>query len=106
MTPAVAILAGLAVLFAFCALVPVATSANFGYRVGERVAISIGATSGLVLLMSCGFFVWLAHVSELSGEDKRLASFLLIIPGVAALCIFLGTLAGYIAVGFLRNAKD
>jgi len=51
MHPAAAILGGLAVLFTLCALLPVVTSAFFGYRMGERVAISIGAISGLVLLM-------------------------------------------------------
>jgi hypothetical protein len=56
---------------------------------------------GGFLLMSCGFFA-----SALSGEDKRLALFILFIPGVPTLCTFLGTLAGYIAMGFLRNAKD
>ena len=104
MNLAVAIFVG---LFTLCALLPVVTSAFFGYRTGERVAISIGAISGLVLLMSCGFFAWLAHDdSGLNGEDKRLAMFILFIPGVPALCTFLGTLAGYISMGFVRNAKD
>jgi hypothetical protein len=103
MNLAVAIFVG---LFTLCALLPVVASALFGYRTGERVAISIGAISGLVLLLSCGFFAWLAHDFELSGEDKRLALFILFIPGVPALCTFLGTLVGYIAMGFLRNAKE
>ena len=94
------------VLFALCALVPVATSAFFDYRAGERVAISIGAISSLVLLMSWGFVAWHAHVPELSGEDKRLPLFLLIIPGTPALCIFLGTLAGYIAMRFLGSEQE
>jgi hypothetical protein len=98
MTPAAAIFGVFAVLFTLCALLPVVTSAFFGYRTGERVAISIGAISGLVLLLSCGFFAW--------QEDKRLALFLLFTPGVPALCIFLGTLAGYIAIGSLGLAHE
>ena len=103
MTPAVAIFGVLAVPFIVCVLLPVITSAFFGYRTGERLAISIGAISGLVLLMSCGGLAYLAHVAELSGEDKRLAMAGLLMTGVPALCIFLGTLAGYIAMGFLGD---
>jgi glycerol-3-phosphate acyltransferase PlsY len=90
MNPAIAIFAG---LFMACALLPVVTSVFLGYRAGERVAISIGAMSGLVLLMSCGFLVWLAHFSELSGVDKSLALAGAVFPGIPALCIFLGNLA-------------
>src|SRR5262249_16843482 len=84
MSPAVAIFAG---LFMVCAFLPVVTSAFLGYRAGERVAISIGVISGLVLLMSCGSLAWLTHVSELSGEDKRLGLAGIVITGMPALCI-------------------
>jgi hypothetical protein len=103
MNPVVAIFAG---VFTVCALLPVVTSAFFGYRAGERVAISIGAISGLVLLLSCAGLAYLAHVSELSGEDKRLAMAGLLMAGVPALCTFMGTFAGYIAMGFLGSAHE
>ena len=99
-------LGGLAVLFALCAFVPVATSAFFGYRAGERAAISIGAISGLVLLMSCGLLAYVTQLAGLSREDTHLAWFGILFTGVLSLSIFLGTLAGYIVMGFLRNAKE
>jgi hypothetical protein len=102
MNPAVAIFVG---LFMICALVPVVTSAFFGYRAGERLAICVGAISGLVLLTSCGFLFWLPHVSELSGEDNRLAMAASVFTGVPALCTFLGNISGYIAMGFLHEKE-
>jgi hypothetical protein len=106
MHPAAAIFGVFAVLFTACAFLPVVTSALFGYRTGERLAISIGAISGLVLLISCGLLAHVAHVSELSGEDARLAWFGIFITGVPALCTFMGTLAGYIAMGFLGSEHE
>ena len=107
MAPAVAILGGLAVLIALCALVPVATCGFFSYRAGERAAISIGAISGLLLLMACALLAYLPHISEqLSEEERYLSLFVVFFSGIPALGIFLGTLAGYIAMGFLRNARD
>jgi len=100
---ALAIYAG---LFTCCALLPVVTSALYGYRAGERATISIGALSGLVMLTSCGLLVWLFHVSELSGEDKRFAVAGIVIMGMPALCIFLGTFGGYIAMGFLGSRNE
>ena len=102
-TAALGVLAVLALFITVCALLPVLTAAFFGYRAGERLAISIGAISGLVLLISCGLFAYAARFAELSGEDKRLAMAGLLMTGVPALCIFLGTLAGYIAMGFLGD---
>jgi len=93
-------------LLTCCALLPIVISALFGYRAGERAAISIGALSSLALLMSCGLLVWLSYVSELSGEDKRFALAGIVIMGMPALCIFLGTFAGYIAMGFLRLGNE
>jgi hypothetical protein len=78
----------------------------FGYRTGERLAIGIGTISGLVLLMSCGGFAYVTHVSELSGEDTRLAWFGISIAGMPALCTFMGTLAGYIAMGFFGSEHE
>src|SRR5262245_65906380 len=104
MTPAVAILRGLAVLFALCALVPVATSAFIGYRAGERAAISIGAISGLVLLMSSGLLACVTQPVGMSREGTHFAWFGIFFTGEASHCIFLGTLAGYIGMAFLRNA--
>src|SRR5262245_12994001 len=106
MTPAATIFGVLAGLFALCALVPVATSAFFGYQAGERAAISIGAISGLVLLMSCGLLAYVTQLAGMHREDTHLAWFGIFFMGVPSLCIFLGTLAGYIAMGFPRHAKD
>jgi hypothetical protein len=47
MTPAAAIFGVLAVLLTVSALLPVAASAFFRYRAGERLTISIGAIAGL-----------------------------------------------------------
>jgi hypothetical protein len=107
MTPAAAIFGVLAVLFTVSALLPVAASAFFGYRAGELLAISIGAIVGLVLLTSCALLAYLPHISRpLSEEDRHLALFVVFFAGVPALCIFLGTLAGYIAMGFLGLAHE
>lgn len=100
---ALAIYAG---LFTCCALSPLMTTALFGYRAGERAAISIGALSGLALLTSCGLLVWFSHVSKLSGEDKRFALAGIVIMGMPALCVFLGSLVGYIAMGFLGSGRE
>jgi hypothetical protein len=102
MNPAIAVLVGLFMAFA---LLPVVTSSSFSYRTGEGLAICVGAISGLALLMSCGFLFW-PHVSELSGEDNRLAMAASVFTGVPALCVFLGNLAGYIAMGFLDSKQD
>ena len=51
MPPAAAALGVLAVVNVACALLPDLTSALFGYRVGERLAISIGAISCIVDVM-------------------------------------------------------
>src|SRR5262245_26840173 len=102
MTPTTAIFGVLAVLITVCALLPVGASTCFGYRAGERLAISIGTIAGLVVLMSCALLAYLPHISEqLSEEAKYLSLFVVFFAGVPALCIFLGTLAGYIAMGFL-----
>src|SRR5262245_45079039 len=101
MTPGAAIFGGLAVLITVCALLPVITSAYFGYRTGERLAIGIEAISRLPLLMSCGLFAYVARFSELSGERARRALAGLVFVGVPARCAFLGTFAGYIAMAFL-----
>jgi hypothetical protein len=106
MTPAIAIFGGLAVFIAVCALLPVITSAFFGYRAGERLAIGIGAISGFLLLISCGLLAYIARFPPLSGEDGRLAMAGLFFVGVPALCTFLGTFAGYIAMGFLGSEHD
>ena len=82
------------------------TSAFFGYRKGERLAIAIGAVSGPSLLISCALLAYVARFSELSREDTYLAWFGTIAAGVPALCIFLGSLAGYIAMGFLGSARE
>src|SRR5262245_5655556 len=101
MNPAVAIFAG---LFTACALLPFVTSALFGYGAGELVAISIGAISGLSLLMSCGLLAYLPQISQpLSENDRYLALSVVFFTGMPAVCIFLGNLAGYIAMGFLRS---
>ena len=101
MNQGVAIFAG---LFAVCALLPVVTSAFLDYRAGEVTAISIGAISGLVLLMSCGLLAYLPHLShQLSEEDRHLALLVVFITGVPALCTFMGTVAGYIALGFFGS---
>jgi len=103
MNLAVAIFVG---LFTLCALLPVVASAFFGYRTGERVAISIGAISGLVLLMSCGLLAYLPHISQqLTEDDRHLALFVVFLTGMPAVCVFLGTLAGYIAMASLRSAE-
>jgi hypothetical protein len=97
------VVATFAVLFAVPALLPVAASAFFSYRTGERLAISIGAISGLVLLMSCGLLAYLlqSNISQqLSEDDRYLALSAVFFTGVPALCIFVGNLAGYIAMGF------
>jgi glycerol-3-phosphate acyltransferase PlsY len=107
MTPAAAIFGVLVVLFAVCALLPVTASAFFGYRAGKRLATGIGAIAGLVLLMSCTLLAYLPHISQqLSEEDRHLALFVVFFAAVPALCIFLGTLAGYIAMGFLGLAHE
>jgi hypothetical protein len=103
MNPAIAILVGLFMVFV---LLPVVTSAFFGYRAGERLAICIGAISGLVLLMSCGLLAYIAHFPPLSGEDNRLAMAASVFTGVPALCTFLGNLGGYIAMGFLGSKQE
>ena len=103
MTPAAAIFGVLAVLFIVCALLPVGASAFFGYRAGERLAISIGAISGLVVVMSCGL---LASINQVAGtEDTHLAWFGIFLAGVPSLCVFVGTLAGHIAMGFLGLSR-
>lgn len=99
MTPAAAIFGAFAVLFIVCALLPVGVSAFFGYRAGERLAISIGAISGLVVVMSCGLLAYINQVG--AREDTHLAWFGIFLAGVPSLCAFVGTLAGYIAIGFL-----
>jgi hypothetical protein len=97
----------LAVAFTVCALLPVVTSAYFGYRPGEWLAISVGVISGLVLLMACGLLAYLNHIShQLSEEDRYLVMFAVLMTGVLALCTFMGTLAGYIAMGFLGSARE
>ena len=107
MHPTVAILGVLAVVFTVCTLLPVVTSAYFGYRPGEWLAISVGAISGLVLLMACGLLVYLRHISQqLGDEDRHLVMFAVLITGVPALCIFTGTLAGYIGMGFLGSVRE
>jgi hypothetical protein len=107
MTPAAAIFGVLAVLLTVSALLPVAGSAFIGYRAGELLAISIGAIAGLVLLMSCALLAYLPHISQqLSEEDRHLSLFVEFIAGVPALCIFLGSLASYIAMGFLGLAHE
>src|SRR5262245_6716320 len=107
MHPTVVIFGILAVAFTVCALLPVVTSAYFGYRPGEWVAISIAAISGLVLLIACGLLTYLPHIShQLSEEERHLAMFAVLMTGVPALSIFMGTLAGYIAMGFLRSARS
>jgi hypothetical protein len=103
MNPAIAILVGLLMVFA---LLPVVTTASFGYRAGERLAICVGAIFGLVLLMSCGLLAYTAHVPEWSGEDKRFAMAASVFMGVPALCAFLANLAGYIAMGFLGSKQE
>jgi len=103
MNPVVAIFAS---LFTVCALLPVITSVFLGYRAGERLAISSGAISGLVLLMSCGGLAYLPHVSDLSGEGKRLAMAGLLMMGAPVLCTFMGNLVGYIAMGFLGSEQE
>jgi ascorbate-specific PTS system EIIC-type component UlaA len=67
------VVATFAVLFAIPALLPVAASAVFGDRTGERLAISIGAISGLLLLMSCGLLAYLlqSNISQQLSEDDR-----------------------------------
>jgi hypothetical protein len=80
------------------ACLTVGASVFFGYRAGERLAVGIGAISGLVLLLSCGLFAYAVHAPGLSGEDARLAWFGAFIAGVPALCIFMGNLVGYIAM--------
>src|SRR5262245_28773685 len=104
MSPAAAIVGVLAALFTVCALLPVGASRFFGYRAGERLAIGIGAISGLGLLMACGLLAYFRYM--LSEEDTYLALFVVFFVGVPALCIFLGTLAGYIAMGFLGLARE
>src|SRR5262245_11852205 len=106
MHPTVAILGVLGVLFTACAFLPVLTSAFFGYRTGERLAIGVGAVSGLLLLTSCVLLAYVARFSELSGEDTHLAWFGITAAGVPALCTFLGTFAGYIAMGFLSSEDE
>jgi hypothetical protein len=106
MAPAAAIFGGLAVLITVGALLPVITSAFFGYRTGERLAIGIGAISDLLLVKSCGLFAYVARFSELSGEDARLALAGLFFVSVPAHCTFLGTFAGYIAMAFLRSEHE
>jgi hypothetical protein len=88
-------------------LLPIAASAFFGYRAGERLAISIGTIAGVVLLMSCALLAYLPHISQqLSEEDRPLSLFVEFIAGVPALCIFLGSLASYIAMVFLGLADE
>src|SRR5262245_50003453 len=107
MTTVAAIFGVLAVLITVCALLPVGASRYFGYRAGERVAISIGAIACLVVLISCALLAYLPHISaQLSEEDKHLSLFVVFFAAVPALCIFLGTLAGYVAMGFLGLAQD
>jgi|SRR5262245_4661877 hypothetical protein len=86
----------LASLFAVGALLPLAIARYIGYRAGERLAIGISTVSGLVLLLSCGLFAYEARFS--SGEDRRAALGLLLIAA-PALCLFLGALLGYVAMG-------
>jgi len=107
MTPTTAIFGALTVLITVCALLPVGASTYFGYRAGERLAISIGTIAGLILLMSCALLAYLPHISEqLSEEDNSLSLSVVFFAGVPALCIFLGTFAGYIAMGFLGLAQE
>jgi hypothetical protein len=106
MNPVVAIFAS---LFTVCALLPVIPSVFLGYRAGEVMAISIGAISGLVLLMSCGLLAYVPHIAphlSLSEEERHLAMFVVFITGVPALCTFMGNLVGYIAMGFLGSAHE
>jgi len=107
MTPAAAIFGGLAVLFTVCALLPVGASACFGERAAGRLATSIGAIAGLVLLMACALWTYLPRISlQLSEEERHLTMFVVFIAGVPALFIYLGTLAGYIAMGFIGSAHE
>jgi len=97
----------LGVLFTVCAFLPIITSAFFGYRTGERLAITIGVISGLVLLMSCGLLAYLPHISEQSSEEERhLALFVVFATGVPALCTFMGTVAGYIGIGLFGSEHE
>jgi hypothetical protein len=106
MHPAVVILGVLGALFTACAFLPVLTSAFFGYRTAERLAIGIGAVSGLLLLTSCVLLAYVARFSDLSREDTHLAWFGIIAAGVLAACAFSGTFAGYIAMGFLSSEDE
>jgi hypothetical protein len=57
--------------------------------------------------MACGLLAYLPHIShQLSEEDRHLVMFAVLMTGVPALCIFMGTLAGYIAMGFLVQARN
>jgi hypothetical protein len=86
----------LASLFAVGLLLPLAIARYIGYRAGERLAIGIGAVSGLVLLLSCGLFAYEARF--LSAADSPAALGLLLIA-MPALCLFLGALVGYVTMG-------
>jgi hypothetical protein len=104
MNPAVAIFAG---LLTVCAFLPVVTSTFLGYRAGEGMAVSIGAISGLVLLMSCGLWAYLPHISQqLSEGDKHVALFVVFMTGVPALCTFVGIVAGYVAMGLFSSEHE
>jgi len=107
MTAGVAIFAVLTVLFTVCALLLMAACALFGHRAAERLAISIGAIAGLELLMACALLVYLPRVSQqLSEAERYLSMFVVVIVGVPALLIFLGTLAGYLAMAFFGAAHE
>jgi hypothetical protein len=89
----------LASLFAVSALLPPAIARYIGYRAGERLAIGIGAVSGLVLLLATGLLAAASHFPELRGEEPRLFLAAVMLMGVPALCLFPGVLVGYIAMG-------